>query len=238
MSKAIDLTGQRFGRLTVVEKEGSREYRPGRHRIYWRCKCDCGNECSVHTTDLRIGKIKSCGCLRREILDTIGERNRAQNDFRIDGKIVHVFFNNKESEMLVDLDVWNDWASIYCWHLNANGYAATRYNGKNTIFHDIAFPSRPKGQLVDHISGNRLDNRVENLRIVNRQQNRTNSGIRSNNTSGHTGVTWDKSKRKWVAQIQIGGKTKHLGRYTDIEKAIKARTEAEEKYFGEYRRKE
>lgn len=238
MSKAIDLTGQKFGRLTVIAKEGSREYRPGKCRIYWRCKCGCGNECSAHTTDLRAGKVKSCGCLKKEILDTIGERSRAQNDFRIDGNTVHVFFNNKPAEMLVDLDVWNEWASAYCWHLNANGYAATRHNGKNTIFHDIAFPNRSKDQLVDHINGKRLDNRIENLRIVNRQQNRTNSGIRSNNTSGHTGVAWDKSKRKWVAQIQIGGKAKFLGRYTDIEKAIKARTEAEEKYFGEYRRKE
>ena len=79
---------------------------------------------------------------------------------------------------------------------------------------------------------------MENLRLVNRTQNNMNTGLRSNNTSGHTGVAWDKSKRKWVAKIQIGGKAKFLGRYTDVEKAIKARIEAEEKYFGEYRRKE
>lgn len=238
MSKLVDLTGQRFGRLTVVEKEGSRECRPGKYRIYWRCKCDCGNECSAHTTDLRAGKVKSCGCLRKEILDTIGERNRSHNRFFIDGNVVHVFFNNKPGEMLADLDVWNAWASAYCWHLTANGYAATGYNGKNTLFHNIAFPNCKNGIVADHINGNRLDNRMENLRLVNRAQNNMNKGLGSNNTSGHTGVAWDKSKRKWAAKIQIGGKTKYLGRYTDIENAIKARTEAEEKYFGEYRRKE
>ena len=238
MSKLVDLTGQRFGRLTVVEKEGSREYRPGRYRIYWRCKCDCGNECSAHTTDLRAGKVKSCGCLRKEILDTIGERNRSHNRFFIDGNVVHVFFNNKPGEMLADLDVWNAWASAYCWHLTANGYAATHIDGRNKLFHWVIFPEKESGVVVDHINGNRLDNRAENLRLVNRAQNNMNKGLRSNNTSGHTGVAWDKSKGKWVAQIQIGGKAKFLGRYTDIEKAIKARTEAEEKYFGEYRRKE
>lgn len=238
MSKAVDLMGQRFGRLTVIEKQGSREYRPGRYRVYWRCKCDCGNECSAHTTDLRIGKVKSCGCLRKEVLDTIGERTRSQNRFRIDGKIVHVFFNNKPAEMLVDLDVWNAWASTYCWNLNANGYAATGYNGKHTLFHNIAFPNRIKGIVIDHINGNRLDNRLKNLRLVNRQQNVMNSGMRSDNTSGHIGVSWSKSKKKWVAQIQISGVNKTLGRYDKIEDAVKARKEAEEKYFGEYRRKE
>lgn len=238
MSKAIDLTGQRFGRLTVIAKEGSREYRPGKYRIYWRCKCGCGNECSAHTTDLRAGKVKSCGCLKKEILDTIGERSRAQNDFRIDGNTVHVFFNNKPAEMLVDLDVWNEWASAYCWHLNANGYAATRHNGKNTIFHDIAFPNRSKAQLIDHINGNRLDNRLENLRFVNRTQNNMNKGLRCDNTSGYTGVAWDKSKGKWVVQIQIDGKNKHIGRYASKKDAVNARIKAEEKYFGDYRRKE
>ena len=237
MSKLVDLTGQRFGRLTVVEKEGSREYRPGRYRIYWQCKCDCGNECSAHTTDLRTGKVKSCGCLRKEILDATWERNRSHNRFFIDGNVVHVFFNNKSGEMLVDLDVWNTWASAYCWHLAANGYAATGYNGKNTLFHNIAFPNRKNGIVADHINGNRLDNRMENLRLVNRAQNNMNKGLRSDNTSGHTGVAWDKSKGKWVVQIQVDGKNKHIGRYTSKKDAINARIKAEEKYFGEYRRK-
>ena len=238
MSKLVDLTGQRFGRLTVVEKEGSREYRPGRYRIYWRCKCDCGNECSAHTTDLRAGKVKSCGCLRKVILDTIGVRTRSHNRFFIYGNVVHVFFNNKPGEMLADLDVWNAWASAYCWHLTANGYAATGYNGKNTLFHNIAFPNCKNGIVADHINGNRLDNRMENLRLVNRAQNNMNKGLRSDNTSGHTGVSWDKLKGKWVVQIQVDGKNKHIGRYASKKDAINARIKAEEKYFGEYRRKE
>lgn len=55
--------------------------------------------------------------------------------------------------------------------------------------------------------------------------------ILSTNTSGVTGVTWDKSRNKWRAQIVFQGKAHHLGRYTEKEDAIKARKEAEEKYF-------
>ena len=56
----------------------------------------------------------------------------------------------------------------------------------------------------------------------------------SNNTSGHKGVTFDKSRNKWMAHIKLNGKHKTLGRFVKFEDAVKARKEAEEKYFGEY----
>lgn len=56
MAKFIDLTGQRFGRLTVIERDTSRT-----DRVYWWCRCDCGNITSVVARDLRNGKTKSCG---------------------------------------------------------------------------------------------------------------------------------------------------------------------------------
>lgn len=62
MSKKIDLTGQRFGRLVVIEEL------PERHdgKIMWRCKCDCGNIKDVFGSYLRCGDTKSCGCLSHE----------------------------------------------------------------------------------------------------------------------------------------------------------------------------
>lgn len=59
-----DLTGKRFGRLTVLKQDKSRLKA---HNIYWICKCDCGNEKSVSTGNLRGGNVKSCGCLRIDI---------------------------------------------------------------------------------------------------------------------------------------------------------------------------
>jgi len=63
MGQLIDLTGQRFGRLTALEKVR----KPHDTRAYWRCKCDCGNETVSSGRDLRNGIAKSCGCYAREL---------------------------------------------------------------------------------------------------------------------------------------------------------------------------
>lgn len=63
MSKNLDLTGQRFGRLVALEPS---ERRDARRSTWWICKCDCGNTKEVRTTCLTKGFTKSCGCLRRE----------------------------------------------------------------------------------------------------------------------------------------------------------------------------
>lgn len=62
MSRLIDLTGQRFGRLVVKERRGSDSYKSS----LWLCKCDCGNECLVASHNLRTQHTQSCGCLQRE----------------------------------------------------------------------------------------------------------------------------------------------------------------------------
>ena len=59
MGRLLDLTGQRFGKLTVIEFAG---HAPNRKTL-WKCKCDCGNETLVKTNALRSGATKSCGCL-------------------------------------------------------------------------------------------------------------------------------------------------------------------------------
>ena len=64
--RVIDLTGQRFGRLTVIERDFSRNYKDEYTRVYWLCKCDCGNIASVSGGSLRSGRTKSCGCLQAE----------------------------------------------------------------------------------------------------------------------------------------------------------------------------
>jgi len=79
----------------------------------------------------------------------------------------------------------------------------------------------------DHINRIRTDNRWINLRHVSRQCNIRNSGRRSTNTSGITGVSWCKQYDKWVVGIGISGKVKHLGYFKDFTEAVKARWEAE-----------
>lgn len=64
MGKLIDLSGQRFGRLTVIERAGSDK----RKNVLWLCKCDCGNTTIVNRCSLKSGNTKSCGCLRVDII--------------------------------------------------------------------------------------------------------------------------------------------------------------------------
>lgn len=71
MSKLIDLTGQRFGRLTVIERTANSK--SGQTR--WKCVCDCGNETIVYTQNLKRGHTQSCGCSHENVrLDLTGQR--------------------------------------------------------------------------------------------------------------------------------------------------------------------
>ena len=77
MAKAIDLTGKRFGRWTVIARKGSKMYgEPNASSSFplWLCRCDCGTEAIVMGENLKNGRSKSCGCLRDELL-----RNRRRN---------------------------------------------------------------------------------------------------------------------------------------------------------------
>ncbi len=72
MPPAIDLTGQRFGRLVVLELAG--HYGPNREKL-WRCRCDCGNTITTYMGSLRRGLARSCGCLQREAVAATGFAN-------------------------------------------------------------------------------------------------------------------------------------------------------------------
>ena len=63
LSRGGDLTGQRFGKLVVLEEDGFITGTNGKHRRLWKCKCDCGNICSIQHQYLTYGDTKSCGCI-------------------------------------------------------------------------------------------------------------------------------------------------------------------------------
>lgn len=112
-------------------------------------------------------------------------------------------------------------------------YATTWNSGKMTRMHVFLF-RRPKGMQVDHINGDKIDNRKCNLRIVTNSQNSQNRGARSDNTSGYKGV---RSQRgKWRAEIKVNYQTINLGCYSTKEQAARAYDEAARKYFGEFAR--
>lgn len=127
-------------------------------------------------------------------------------------------------------------AKKHKWYLSNKGYPITRVSREKQMFLHRYLLNTSEDKQTDHIDGNPLNNTMDNLREVTHQQNIFNSKVREDNTSGVTGVSWFKQRRKWRARIAIDGKEKHLGLFTSKEEAVEAREKAEIKYFGEYRR--
>jgi hypothetical protein len=90
------------------------------------------------------------------------------------------------------------------------------------------------GEMVDHINGDPLDNRRQNLRLVTNKQNLQNSCKWTKGTSQYKGVSWQSTRHKWLAQIMVDGKVKFLGYHETELEAAKAYNEGAVKYFGEY----
>lgn len=113
---------------------------------------------------------------------------------------------------------------------NQWGYGRICIYNTNCLLHRLITGANTN-QIVDHINGNPYDNREENLRIASYRVNAVNSAINKNNTSGVTGVWFDKSKGVWRAELRSRGKRYQLGRFLNKEHAIRARLTGEAKYF-------
>lgn len=87
----------------------------------------------------------------------------------------------------------------------------------------------PSGH-IDHINGNRSDNRIINLRDISREENCRNAKRYRNNGSGVQGVGWCKQSGKWRARIRVGGKQISLGKFESLEDAAAVRKVAERRY--------
>ena len=87
MPRKIDLTGKRFGKLTAICPTGSTTKSGS---VIWKCRCDCGNEVNVCTSDLNTGNTKSCGCLKEESKKNVRDRLHV-----VDGTCVDWLANRK-----------------------------------------------------------------------------------------------------------------------------------------------
>lgn len=115
-------------------------------------------------------------------------------------------------------------------------YARIKFDKREFKLHRIIFLYH-KGYLpdiIDHINGDRYDNRIENLREANTYQNRQNSRIYSTSKSGVKNVYWVSNCQKWRVVISINGKRKDFGLYTDIEEAKQVATSMRDKYFKDF----
>lgn len=127
----------------------------------------------------------------------------------------------------------------YKWHISHFGYAQTsvggRENKRNILMHRLLMEV-PKGMEIDHINGDRIDNRRCNLRLVTRSQNMHNMSGNTNTSSRFKGVSWDKDRNLWAVNIQTNGKSVHLGRYASEIEAARAYNIAAVQQHGEFAR--
>lgn len=224
-------------RLTVIKRVEDYIQPSGRRVPQYLCKCNCGSGKEIISTSHRIknGTTKSCGCLHKEAVTKTGKNNKKYNDYDYSREYGVGYCHNTGNEFYFD---WEDFELIkdYCWydvvHTKNNYHSLRAYNKETKTY--ITMHQLLGCDGYDHEDRNPLNNRRNNLRNATQQENRWNSSIRKNNTSGVIGVCFDNSTNKWTAAITNNYKTTELGRYQNKEDAIKARLNAEERYYGEF----
>lgn len=119
------------------------------------------------------------------------------------------------------------------WNLHQSG--APRNHLNRIYLHQLVM-GKKKGFEIDHINGDRLDNRKQNLRFVTHHQNMWNLPLSRRNKSGCRGVWFDQKNDAWQVKICYFRKQIFLGRYKDLNEAIRVRKEAEKRLYGQYTR--
>lgn len=231
MAKLLDLTGEEFGRLTVVRRGEDYIRRNGGKCVRWLCICSCGNPnlILVSASNLRSGKTRSCGCIKDERM----RAGKKENVYEPCGEYT-IGYTSKGETFIIDTEDLEK-VKPYCWCVTRLGYIVARNpaDGGSIRLHKLITGTQAN-EIVDHINHNVADNRKCNLRIVSHSNNMINSVIRSSNTSGVTGVTYHKPSDGWISRISMDGKCYYLGYYKSFSDAVAARKAAEEKYFGPY----
>ena len=222
-----DLTGQKFGKLTVM-RLGKDLILPSGGRVRrWECECDCGGNSLVIHSRLINHKTNSCGCI---IGSSFGKRKN--NNYTIDGEYAYISIGNEGEKVICDKDMVDEFSQYY-WYIDSHGYVCTRTNKTRLKMHKVVM-SDFGGDVIDHINRNKLHNRRENLRSTTYSMNAFNQKARGNN-SGVIGVY--NVNGRWESVITVKGKRIYLGCFKTIEEAENARKQAELKYYGELKNK-
>lgn len=212
MPQFQDLTGQKFGLLTVeyiAPKKGK--------QTTWSCKCECGKIKPIRATHLKSGFIKSCGCFKTRY----GDKNP-----------------NFKHGKRCSPEYW-PWQALKDRCTNKNRRDFQDYGGRGitvcdrwlnsfeNFYSDMGPRPSPK-HSVDRIDNNKGYS-PENCRWATLQEQARNRRLRKDNTSGINGVS--QTKNKWVAVISVNKEKIHLGSYETIHNAVSSRWVAEAIYY-------
>lgn len=206
--RALELTGKRFGWLTVISRVDNK----GAHTA-WKCICDCGNETICLGINLKKGNTKSCGCLKKT--------HNLKHGHCIKGKTSKIYAV---------------WANMISRCTNKNDKAYSYYGGRGIKvcdrwhksfenFLEDMMSTYQEGLTLERIN---VDGNYEpdNCNWITREAQMHNRRLFETNKTGYNGVSITKHG-KYRAQISVKGKGKQLGNFDTLKQAIEARTLAE-----------
>jgi hypothetical protein len=148
-----------------------------------------------------------------------------------------LFWRKRSETDFVCIGRYKTWTKRYsekeAGSFNASGYRQISISGNVLYGHRLAwllYYKKAPSDSIDHINGNKSDNRIVNLRCVSQKENMRNQVKNAKNTSGQNGVWWHSRAQKWSAEIKVNQKKIHLGLHSCKSKAVLARKEAEIRY--------
>lgn len=220
--KTIDLTGQRFGKLTVVGVAQEHPYNT-REKV-WECRCDCGNSVLVRGYSLRSGHTQSCGCLS---VKTIIQRSYDNDYAKIHGLATSRIYKNYYA------------MRARCYNTKNQNYP--RYGGKGIRVCDEwlnSFEAFYKWAMANGYDDTKTIDRInpdgdytpDNCRFADASVQGFNRHTQSNNKTGHKGVC-KANNGKYRAYIKKNGKQISLGSYETLDAAVQAREKAENELY-------
>lgn len=206
----VDITGQRFGFLTVLCKSDKRD---NSRAQFWRIRCDCGTEKEINGAGIRLGMVVSCGCFGRE------QRRKATSKHGLCHTITY-----------------KSWGNMIQRCTNEKHKKYQDYGGRGIKVCDewLSFENflADMGERKSpDLSLERIDNEKgyykENCKWATKSEQMINRRMNKNNTSGVVGVHFNKRKQRFTANIYFDGKNNLLGYFKTLEEASNARKQAE-----------
>jgi hypothetical protein len=165
------------------------------------------------------------------------QREAIFKSFSIDSAKDAFSYEESTGNLLRAKSVSNSKSGDASGYLRKDGYIVVRFGGRQTLAHRIIWaiyygelPSR----FIDHVNGDRSDNRIVNLRLASRSENNQNATIRKDNKTGFKGVRWVERDKRFVASIRVNGKYKSLGYFIDAESASAAYQQKAKELHGEF----
>ena len=199
-----------------------------KRRRYFLVEClKTGDVIEMMELSLKHGKVGACGHCRNNGKRLNGNPQN-HNTYVFEDEFV-IGYTNKGDEFYFDKEDY-DLIKEYTWHINKQGYVLSQKNKKKILMHRLIMNANDE-VIIDHKNRLRNYNLKSNLSLVTKKENNQNHSLYKTNTSGITGVSWNKESNKWMAYISINGQRIYGGLHSNINEAINKRKELEEEHF-------